>query len=67
MRGNIEMRNARVRYSNNEKNDTQGTLNSYESFIQMSNGTDTLILAFNDALEFENWKKVLMLCQRQTQ
>ncbi len=67
MRGNIELRNARVRYSNNEKNDTQGTLNSYESFIQMSNGTETLILAFNDALEFENWKKVLMLCQRQTQ
>ena len=66
MRGNIELRSARVRYSNSSKNESQGSQSNYESFIQISNQTETLTLAFDDVLEFENWKRVLMLCQRQT-
>ena len=66
MRGNIDLRSARVRYSNTSKKESQGSKSNYESFIQISNETDTLTLAFDDILEFENWKRVLMLCQRQT-
>ena len=66
MRGNIELRSARVRYSNSSKNESQGSQSNYESFIQISNETENITLAFDDVLEFENWKRVLMLSQRQT-
>lgn len=58
----VDLRQARIRYSN-----TQGgsTGEGFDNFIQISSGTESLALAFENVLEFESWKRCFVSAQKQ--
>ena len=57
----VDLRSARIRYSN-----TQGgsTGEGFDNFIQISSGTESLVLAFENVLEFETWKRCFVSAQK---
>ena len=57
----MDLRSARIRYSN-----TQGgsTGEGFDNFIQISSGAESLVLAFENVLEFESWKRCFVSAQK---
>ena len=50
----LDLRQARIRYSNSQGGSTG---EGFENFIQITFGNESMVLAFENFLEFESWKR----------
>lgn len=57
----VDIRHARIRFSNAQGGSTG---EGYENFIQVSYGTESVVLAFENLLEFDSWKRCFLNAQK---
>jgi hypothetical protein len=57
MRAMIDLRNARIKYSNR--------VASGENFIQLQANEETILMAFESVVEFDRWAMCFQFQQRQ--
>ena len=55
-RHHIDIKNAKIRYSNSNGGSTG---EGFENFIQITSGSEVIVLAFENVLKFEQWKRCL--------